>query len=79
MSFLKKIWNGFKKGWMKFAHVLGVINTTILLTIFYFVLIGVYAIITNIFKLITFPFRKKSDTYWIPRKELDPEGHKHPF
>lgn len=80
MNILKKIWGGFKKGWMKFAHVVGVINTTILLSIFYFILIGIYAIISNFFKLLAMPFRKKPDTYWIPRKEeFDPESCKHPF
>lgn len=28
------------RGWMKFAHILGKINTTILLTIFYFVFLA---------------------------------------
>ncbi len=80
MNFLKEIWGWIKKGWMKFAHVLGVINTTILLTIFYFVLIGVYAVVSNLFKLLALPFRKKPNTYWIPHKENpDLENYKHPF
>ncbi|MBU1446177.1 hypothetical protein KKD70_02860 [Patescibacteria group bacterium] len=80
MKILKKIWSGFKKGWMKFAHVLGKINTTILLSIVYFLIVGVYAIVTRIFKLITLPFKKNKETYWIIRKDkFDIESLKHPF
>ena len=80
MNFLKKIWIGFKKGWMKFAHTLGRINTTILLTILYFVIIGIYSIIARIIKLITLPFKKEPQTYWITREDkFDPDSFKHPF
>jgi len=80
MKILKKIWAGFKKGWMKFAHILGKINTTILLSIVYFVIIGIYSIIARLFKLITFPFRKTPETYWVTREEkFDIESLKHPF
>lgn len=80
MNFLKKIWAGFKKGWMKFAHTLGRINTTILLSILYFIIVGIYSIIWRIIKLLALPFQKTSETYWISRKdEFDPDSLKHPF
>lgn len=80
MNILKKIWNVIKKGWMKFAHVVGVVNTTILLTILYFVIVGIYSIITRIISFIALPFRKKTATYWISREEsFDPQSCKHPF
>lgn len=65
---------------MTFAHVLGKINTTILLSVLYFVIIGIYSIISNFLKLLALPFRKKPETYWIAREdEFDPEYCKHPF
>ena len=36
------------RGWMKFAHILGVINTRILLTITYFILLSVAALIRTL-------------------------------
>ena len=44
MKFFKLIW----RGWMKFAHVLGWINTRILLTITYFVVIAIAWISTQL-------------------------------
>jgi len=73
-------WKAFKKGWMKFAHGLGVINTTILLSIVYFIFVGIYAIIAKIIKAITFPFKKKQNSYWVLKEEeTDLESFKHPF
>ena len=36
------------KGWKKFAHILGIVNTRILLTITYFVLLAVAALIRTL-------------------------------
>ena len=41
---MKQIWNFLKllwKGWKKFAHILGVVNTRILLTVTYFVIFAI--------------------------------------
>ncbi|MCI0450844.1 MAG: hypothetical protein L0Z51_00470 [Candidatus Latescibacteria bacterium] len=43
-TFLSLLW----RGWKKFAHVLGIINTRILLTISYFVILAVASIITKV-------------------------------
>jgi hypothetical protein len=74
---LVKIWKGFKNGWMKFAHTLGRINTNILLTIFYFILIGIYAIIIGLPKKIIQLISKKPKTYWIEHKKV--KDYKYPF
>ena len=42
IQFFKLIW----RGWMKFAHILGYINTRILLTVTYFVIFAVASAIT---------------------------------
>lgn len=73
-------WKAFKKGWMTFAHGLGVVNTTILLSVVYFIFVGIYAVIAKIIKVVLFPFRKKQSSYWISKQEeLDPESFKNPF
>jgi hypothetical protein len=71
-----------KKIWLKFAHILGIINTTILLSILYFLIIGIYAVIRNIINLPKKLIFKEAKTYWIKRnlnENLDIENFKHPF
>jgi hypothetical protein len=41
VQFFRLIW----RGWMKFAHILGYINTRILLTVTYFVIFAIAGII----------------------------------
>ena len=41
MQFFSLLW----RGWKKFAHILGIVNTKILLTITYFILLSVAALI----------------------------------
>jgi protease PrsW len=73
-------WKAFKKGWMAFAHGLGVINTTILLSIVFYIFVGIYAIISKIIKLVSYPFKKKPDSYWLLKEqEVDLESFKNPF
>ncbi len=72
-NLLKKI----KTGWAKFAHVLGIVNTTILLTVFYAILIGIYAVLTGIPKKLFGLIRKNPDTYYIPHKKS--VDYKYPF
>ncbi|HEX6791231.1 MAG TPA: hypothetical protein VF247_07975 [Candidatus Krumholzibacteria bacterium] len=48
MKFILKPFLLLWQGWKKFAHILGIINTRILLTITYFVLLSVAALIRTI-------------------------------
>ncbi len=48
-----------KNAWMRFAHILGRINTTIILTIFYVLVIGLVAVLSRLAGLIS-P-KKKND------------------
>ncbi len=61
---LKIFWISFKKYWMIFAHKLGEINQTILLSIIFFIGFGLYGILLKLFKIIIFPFKKEPKTYW---------------
>ncbi len=38
-TLLLRAWKAFYAGWMRFAHVLGIVNTAVLLTLIYIILI----------------------------------------
>ena len=63
---LKNIWEICKNAWMKFAHILGYINTRIILSVLFFIIFGVYAICLKLLNGIKFVFIKKQnvDSYW---------------
>ena len=62
MNFLKKLW----KGWKAFAHALGKVQTFILLTVFYLLILGPVSLLFRLFGKSTLPYRAQTpDTYWI--------------
>ena len=69
---LKKIGKVLYKYWMKFAHVLGTINGFIILFVFYFVIIGLYALVQKsimlISRLVTRE-KKNEPTFWKQKME----------
>jgi hypothetical protein len=61
----KKLW----QGWKKFAHKLGVIQTYIIITLFYWIIVPFFSLIRfqNLLRL-----RQPADrSYWIERKTTD--------
>jgi hypothetical protein len=66
-----------KDKWMAFSHVLGIIMSRIILTVFWLIGIGVYGIGMKIFML----FKKKGpqNTYWVPSTEETPESMQYQF
>lgn len=66
------------EGWMKFSHILGLIMSTIILTILWIVGFGLYAIILKII-MIPSLFKKSPETYWIDIKPDPIENMKYPF
>ena len=68
--FFKAIW----RGWKWFAHKLGVFNTKVLLTIMYFIIIGIFSIIFRIIgrDLLDRKF-KKEDSLWRAHDDLEPD------
>ncbi len=64
---LQKLWGG----WMAFSHVLGIVMSSILLTILWIVAFGAYAIILQI--VARFGKQKVCDTYWtdVSREQHD--------
>lgn len=63
---MKQYFAHFKRLWMKFAHVLGVINGRIIFTIIYLVVFGLYAIPSKIYGVCTSP---KIDAGWQTKKK----------
>jgi len=66
------------RGWMAFSHILGMIMSTIILTILWIVGFGIYAVIL---KIVTLParFRKSPDSYWIVSKPANTAEMHYPF
>lgn len=58
--------------WMKFAHILGKINTAILLTVFYFVFLGIAKLFVVITRkdLLDLKWKDRS-TYWKKREHSE--------
>ena len=65
---MKEFFKPLYRGWMKFAHGLGWVNTRIILTLVYYLVFSPLAIL---FKIIgKDPMNRKigsADTYWIER------------
>ncbi len=65
---LAHIW----RGWKKFAHVLGVVNTKILLSLTYFLILSIISIIARVFGADLLEKRTKSkNSYWHRRDPAD--------
>ncbi|MCI0707147.1 MAG: SxtJ family membrane protein [Ignavibacteriae bacterium] len=57
--------------WMKFAYVLAIVNTTILLTLVYILLIGPFSLVTRLFGKDLLKHRLlKSGSFWMPKEPV---------
>lgn len=69
---MKKVLSLLWTGWKKFALVLGIVNTKILLTLTYFIIIALPAIVTRLFRKDLLDRRMKPrESYWHEREPLD--------
>jgi len=66
------------KGWMAFSHALGMVMSTVILTVLWIVGFGIYAMVM---KLIMLPkrFKKAPDSHWIVVKPDPIENMRYPF
>ncbi len=73
MNWIRKIGSRIYKGWMAFARALAFVNTRILLTLFFIIVIGPIALVLKVFRndFLDRKFRS-SGTYW---KTRDPQEH----
>ena len=68
---MKKLFSLIWRGWKAFAHVLGIVNTRILLTVSYFVIFAIGAIISRISGQDLLDRRMKpTETYYHPREPI---------
>ncbi len=76
---LKTLW----AGWKYFAHIIGVVNTRIILTILYFVLFGFVSIILFVLRNDLLQRRRKiiKQSFWKAKEpqKLDLNLYKHQF
>ena len=77
---MKTIWNL----WKKFAHYLGVINTHVLLLLFYFFILGIFALVIRLLRSDLLDKKlpnPSATTFWQTRAEepANLEQFKHPF
>jgi hypothetical protein len=83
MSFMKKILHYIKDGWYAFARILGRVNTVILLTLIYCIIIGPMALFAKLVKKDLLQRKKDSakTSYWLNRapSESTIERHKYQF
>lgn len=70
---LKKIW----QIWKSFAQAFGRFNAHLILTLFYFLIIGPIAIIRRGIKLLS--SKNNKDSYWLLKREGEESGHKNQF
>jgi len=66
MQTLRSLW----RGWLKIAHIIGTFNARVILSVFYFVVVPVFAVLV---KLLRDPLGLRGGaraTYWIERPPL---------
>lgn len=69
---MKRVLSLLWQGWKKFAHVLGIVNTRILLTLTYFLIVAIVSIITRVFRVNLLDRGKATKTnHWHEREPLD--------
>lgn len=69
---MKKVLSLIWRGWKKFAHGLGIVNTKILLSVAYFIIIAIGALFSRLFGADLLDRRMKpKDTYWHDREKLE--------
>jgi hypothetical protein len=69
---MKKFFSLIWRGWKKLAHGLGIVNTRILLTITYFIIIAIAALVSRLFGADLLDRRaKKKDSYWHDREHVN--------
>ncbi len=70
---MRRLLKGLWAGWMKFAHVLGVINRTVLLSVFYFVFVNLINVGLRLFRVdLLDRALRPVPSYW---RERSAEGH----
>ena len=67
---IKRVWQRIYRGWMAFARALGHVNTILLLSVFYVVVIGPASLVFRILR--KDPLRRRLDSaasYWLAKEQ----------
>jgi hypothetical protein len=65
MGIVKRLLRGLWAGWKRFAHVVGVVNRYILLTLFYFLIVNLTNLVLRLFRVDLLDRRlAPAKTYW---------------
>lgn len=78
LTWLKRLY----QGWLKFAHLIGRVNTAILLTIFYFLFLGITKLVTILLRKDLLDERLRDrGSYWRKREGgfIPPENFLKPY
>ena len=81
-ALLKKIGSTAYRWWMAFAHALGYVNTKVLLTVFYVLVLGPVWLICTIVRIDFLDRRwRRGTTYWRKKEPTDhtPAASRHQF
>lgn len=76
------VWRTLYNWWMKFAHVLAIVNTTVLLTVVYVVLIGPMSLVVWILRKDLLRHRSEGlPSFWQPKEHTSTtlEESRHQF
>ena len=67
---VKKIFKKFYTYWMKFAYILGEVNSKIIFTGLFFIVFGIYSLIARLLNL--FKKNPPQTSYWVNKKYKEP-------
>ncbi|HJN62442.1 MAG TPA: hypothetical protein QGH92_02565 [Candidatus Parcubacteria bacterium] len=70
---LRKIW----QKWIYAARIFGKVNSFVILTLFYFIIIGPISLARKFFNL--FRSKEQPESYWVAKEESDKSNFKHQF
>lgn len=81
MHALKTLGRALWAGWKRFAHALGVVNRTVLLTLFYFIIIDLINLVLRAMRKDLLDRRLGDEpTYWHPKPaRTGPSLYEHQF
>lgn len=67
---MRALFRRISRLWMAFAHALGWVNSRILLTVLYVVILGPFALVRRVGSL--FARRNSPASYWLPKRSEEP-------
>lgn len=82
LNSIKSFFKFIYRYWMKFAHVLGWVNTRVILSVFYLVILTPFGLLLKVFKkdLLEEKIDPATSTYWLVKEQVvDRERYLKPY